>query len=135
MIGALVFPDVRVCLEDLIDGAVHLGQAVNFAWYEQTDDKGALAGPFPLVVVTLRAGTEGFLDRSDPVMLECYAKGTSAVAVLESVKASICGAEIDTPHGFLDSIRVVSTPEDGYYPSDTLNKAVATFEVVSRPIF
>lgn len=134
MIDGLVFPDVRECLGDLIDGTTHLGAEVTFVWWLGTDQYGAPAGPFPLVHITARPGTEGFLDRVDPVTLECYAPGTDAVNILESIKASICGTDIGTPHGFLDSIRVVSTPEDGYYPSDTLNKAVATFDVTSRPI-
>lgn len=134
MIDALVFPDVRECLEDLIDGTTHLDEKVTFVWWMQVGPGGGPAGPFPLVHVTARPGTEGFIDRVDPVTLECYAPGTDAVNILESIKASICGTDIDTPHGFLDSIRVVSTPEDGYYPSDTLNKAVATFDVTSRPI-
>lgn len=133
MIDGLVFPDVRECLEDLIDGTTHLGETVTFVWWMQTDQHGAPAGPFPLVHITARPGTEGFIDRVDPVLLECYAPGTDAVNILESVKASICGSDIETPHGFLDSIRVVSTPEDGPY-NDTLNRAVATFDVTSRPI-
>lgn len=135
MIDGLVFPNVRECLTDLIDGTAHLGETVNFVWWMESDPKtGAPAGPFPLVQVIAKPGTEGYIDRVDPVMLECYSPGTSAIEILESIKASICGTDIDTPHGFLDSIRVTSTPEDGYYPSDTLNKAVATFDVVSRPI-
>lgn len=135
MIDALVFPDVRECLGDLIDRTMHLGQKVTFVWWLEIDpNTGAPAGSFPLVQVTARAGTEGYIDRVDPVMLECYAPGTDAINILESIKASICGSDIETGHGYLDSIRVLSTPEDGFYPSDTLNKAVATFEVTSRPI-
>ncbi|MHA7210794.1 hypothetical protein [Arthrobacter sp. MDT1-65] len=135
MIDALVFPDVRECLSDLIDGAEHLGESVRFVWYLPADSYGSIQGPFPIVQVVQGAGTEGYVDRVDRVTLECYAPGTDAVNVLESVKASICGDGIDTPHGYLDSIFVVSTPVDVPYQSDTLNKAVAIFDVTSRPIF
>lgn len=134
MIAALVFPDVRRCLTDLIDGSTHMGQKVRAVWYTSVDmATGGLEGPFPLVQITMRPGAEGFLDRVDPVLLECYAPDNDAVNVLESIKASICGTDISTPNGYLDSIRVRSTPDDAPY-NDTLNKAVATFDVVSRPI-
>lgn len=135
MIDGLVFPDVRECLMDLIDGTVHLGHPVRAVWYLPADERGVALGPFPTVQITRPpGGTEGYIDRVDPVTLECFAPGTLAVEVLESIKASICGDSIETPHGYLDSIQVTSTPEEGFYPSDTLNKAVATFAVVSRPV-
>lgn len=134
MIDTLVFPDVRECLNDLIDGSEHLGESVRAVWYLPADSYGTLQGPFPLVQIIHAGGTEGYIDRVDRVTLECYAEGTAAVDTLESIKASICGDSIDTPHGYLDSIRVVSTPVDIPYQSDTLNKAVAIFDVTSRPI-
>lgn len=135
MNDGLVFPDVRECLLDLIGGTVHLGQPVRAVWWLEADEYGAPLGPFPVVQITRApGGTEGYIDRMDPVILECFAPGTLAMEVLESVKASICGDSIETPHGYLDSIAVTSIPEEGFYPSDVLNKAVATFNVVSRPI-
>lgn len=134
MIDGLVFPDVRECFSDLIDGTTHLDKPVRLVWHLPADDYGALEGPFPLVQVYTTRGTEGYVDRVDWVTLECYAPGTSAVNTLESIKASICGTDIDTPHGFLDSIKSEQVPEDVPYQSDTLNKATATFTVTSRPL-
>lgn len=134
MIDNLVFPDVRECFSDLIDGTTHLGKSVRVVWQLQADDKGAILGPFPLVQVYTTRGTEGYIDRVDWVTLECYAPGTAAVNTLESVKASICGDGIETPHGYLDSIKTEQVPNDIPYQSDVLNKATATFTVTSRPL-
>lgn len=132
MIEGLVFPNVRSCLEDLINETVHLGNEVRFVWHLEVAD-GKLAGPFPLVQVLTAPGRKGFIDRVDPVTLECYAEGNLARETLESISASICGDGIETPSGYLDTIEVTSTPDDIYY-TDTLNKAFATFDVTSRPV-
>jgi len=134
VIDGLVFPDVRECLNDLVDGTEHLGEMVRMVWHLQADDYGTLQGPFPVVLVYTNGGTEGFIDRVDRVTLECYAPGTRAVNTLESIKAFICGAGIETAHGYLDSIKSDQVPEDIPYASDTLNKATATFTVTSRPL-
>jgi hypothetical protein len=127
-----VFPDARSCLQDLIDGTEHLGREVTCVWHLVVEE-GKLAGPFPLVQIITAPGTEGFLDRVDPVTLECYAEGNLARDVLESIKAMICGVAIETDSGYLDKIAVTSTPDDVYY-TNTLNKAFATFDVTSRPV-
>lgn len=134
MSDGLVFPDVRSCLSDLIDGTVHVGEPVRTVWFLQADSHGALLGPFPVILIYTTGGTEGFVDRVDRVTLECYAPGTQAVNALESVKAYICGTDIGTVHGYLDGIRPDQVPADVPYQSDTLNKAAATFMVTSRPI-
>lgn len=134
MIDGLVFPDVRMCLEDLIHNTQHLGENVRFVWHLPADAYGQLEGPFPLVLVNSPRGEEGYLDRVDRVVLECYAPGTQAVETLESIKASIVGTDIDTPSGFLDSVRVVATPEDIPYTHDTLNRATLTVDIITRPI-
>lgn len=134
MSGGLVFPDVRECLTDLIDGTDHLGESVSAVWFQQADGHGALLGPFPEVLIIANGGTEGYVDRVDRVTLECYAPGTLAVNILESVKAFICGTDIDTALGFLDGISVDQVPVDVPYSSDTLNQARATFLVTSRPL-
>lgn len=134
MIDGLVFPDVRECLNDLIDGSIHLGQPVRAVWHLQADAYGALLGPFPVVLIYTNGGTERSVDRVDRVTLECYAPGTQAVNTLESVKSFICGTDIETAHGFLDGITSDQVPEDVPYASETLNKATATFMVTSRPL-
>lgn len=134
MIDGLVFPDVRECLNDLVDGTEHLGDPVRMVWHLPADDYGTLQGPFPIVLVYTNGGTEGYIDRVDRVTLECYAPGTQAVNTLESIKAFICGTDIETAHGYLDGIAPDQVPEDVPYASDTLNKATATFTVTSRPL-
>jgi hypothetical protein len=70
----------------------------------------------------------------DRVTIEVYAPGQAAVNTLESIAASLIGTDIETPSGYIDSIEADVTPADVPYQSDTLNKALATFLVTSRPI-
>lgn len=133
MIDALVFPDARDALFDLIDGAEHLGESVTAVYQIPADDYGAIQGPFPIALIYITGGTGGFVDRVDRATVEVYAPGQLAVNTLESISASIIGSDIETPSGFLDSIEADVTPADIPYQSDTLNKAVATFLVTSRP--
>jgi hypothetical protein len=133
MIDGTVFPDARQCMTDLIDGQVHLDETVTAVWHLAAD---SYTNPdlWPLVLVYTGDGTEGYVDRVDRVTLECYAPGTRAVDTLESIKSLICGAGIDTPHGYLDSIAVDLVPKDTDLQSDILNRARATFLVTSRPL-
>lgn len=133
MIDGLVFPDARQCMNDLIDGQVHLGEAVTAVWHLAAD---SYTNPelWPLVLVYTGDGTEGYVDRVDRVTLECYAPGTRAVDTLESIKSLICGTDIGTAHGYLDSISVDLVPKDTDLQSDILNRARATFLVTSRPL-
>ncbi|MFM9430060.1 hypothetical protein [Arthrobacter sp. MP_2.3] len=134
MIDALVFPDSRDVLFDLIDGEGHLGKAVRAVYQIPADDYGAIQGPFPLALIYLTGGARGFFDRVDRATIEVYAEGQAAVNTLESISASIIGEAIETPSGYVDSIAADITPADVPYQSDTLNKATATFLVTSRPI-
>ena len=134
MIDALVFPDTRDCLFDLIDGAEHLGERVKAVYQLPADAYGSLTGPFPVALIYTLGGTRGFVDRVDRATVEVYAPGQQALDTLESISASIVGDSIETPSGFLDSIEADQTPADVPYPSDTLNKAVASFLVTSRPV-
>jgi hypothetical protein len=134
MIDALVFPDTRDCLFDLINGAAHLGREVHAVYQLQADSFGTLTGPFPVALIYTGGGTRGFVDRVDRATIEVYAPGQQALDTLESIIASIIGDSIETPSGFLDSIEQDQTPADVPYPSDTLNKAVASFLVTSRPV-
>jgi hypothetical protein len=130
----LVFPDTRSALFDLIDGSSHEGVTVRAVYHLPADSYGALTGPFPVAQIVVTGGTEGFVDRVDRVTIDVYAPGEQAVNVLESIRASIRGTDIETPSGFLDRIDPDITPADVPYQSDTLNRATATFLVTSRPI-
>jgi hypothetical protein len=136
MIDALVFPDTRECFFDLIDGATHLGEPVRAVFQLQADETtGAIKGPFPVALIYgAPGGKSGFVDRVDRRTIEVYASGQQALNTLESISSSICGEDIETPSGYLDKIEVDIVPDDVPYQSDTLNKAVATFLVTSRPL-
>lgn len=135
MSDGLVFPNPRSCLFDLIDGAEHLGQTVHAFYQEPANELGALQGPFPVaVIVAMPGGSEGYVDRVDRMSIDVYAPGESAVDTLESIKASICGDSVETPSGYLDSIKPDQVPTDIPYVLDTINKATATFLLTSRPL-
>jgi len=129
----LVFPDTRSVLFDLIDGATHLGSRVRAVYHLDVDGQGGLLGPFPLALIYVTGGSEGFLDRVGRATVEVYAPGEQAVQTLESIRASIRGENIETPSGFVDRIDPDVTPADIPYQSQTLNRATATFLVTSRP--
>ena len=134
MIEALVFPDARDALFDLIDGASHDGATVKAVYQLPADGYGTIQGPFPLALIYTTGGTKGFVDRVDRATIEVYASGQQAVNTLESIIASIVGTDIETPSGYLDGIESDIVPADVPYQSDTLNKAIATVMVTSRPI-
>jgi hypothetical protein len=134
MIEALVFPDVRDSLFDLINGATHLGEPVKAVYQIPADSYGAVQGPFPVALIYTTGGTRGFVDRVDRATIEVYAEGQRALNTLESIAASIIGTSIETPSGYLDGIEQDIVPTDVPYQSETLNKATATFLVTSRPI-
>lgn len=134
MINGLVFPDTKLALLDLIDGATHEGETVRAVTWLQAGEYGVLAGPYPLAHITGRPGTTGYVDRVDRRTIDLYAPGEMALNVLESITASICGTGIETPSGYLDMIEVDENPEESPYQSDTLNKATVTLLVTSRPI-
>ncbi|OMH30652.1 hypothetical protein [Tersicoccus sp. Bi-70] len=133
----LVFPNTRAAITDLINGTIHLGEKVTAVWWLPTNDYGQLEGPYPLAVVTALPGTQGDYDRVDRITLEVYAPGEDAVNTLESITGVIVGDGIETEDGtYLDEVGVLSTPVDtpSQYASDTLNHAVATYEVTVRPL-
>lgn len=134
MSEVLAFPNVRRALADLIDGTVHLGSPVRAVGHLNADANGALLGPFPLVHIYTKGGTEGYVDRVDRVGMDVYAPGEKAVDTLESIRAYITGDNIETSAGFLDNIRTDQVPEDVPYASSTLHQAVGSFTVTSRPI-
>ena len=133
MIDGTVFPDIRECFNSLIDGTEHLGETVTAVWHLSADSYDNESF-WPLVLIYVSGGTEGAYDRVDRVILECYAPGTRAVETLESIKSLICGTDIETVAGYLDSIRVERVPKDVPFQSDVLNKAEAEFLATSRPL-
>ncbi|QDG90704.1 hypothetical protein [Pseudarthrobacter sp. NIBRBAC000502770] len=135
MSDALVFPDTRGALFDLIDDSTHEGETVRAVYHLPADEYGSLQAPFPIAhIYGAPGGTIGYIDRVDRRVIDVYAPGEQAVNVLESITAFICGAAIETPSAYLDEISCETSPEDIPYQSDTLNKATATFLVTTRPI-
>jgi len=139
----MVFPDTRQCLTDLIDGTTHDGRSVTVQWMLVPTAHGSLDGPLPVVHIQLtQGGTEGYLDRADRLTVAAYMtvpsgpNDPSAMSVLESVRASVIGHGIETPSGYLDSVRVINAPAptESAFNSDSIDRAVMTLEVVTRPV-
>ena len=143
MSDVLVFPDTRQCLTELVDGATHQGESVTVVWHRLANGQGAFAADLPAVQIQLTpGGTEGYLDRADRLTLAAYMRLPSgpgdptALSILESVRASILGVGIETPSGYLDSVRVVNAPAptESAFNSESIERAVMTIEVVTRPV-
>lgn len=132
MIDGMVFPDVREAVQSLTEGTTHGKGPLKVYWFLPVD---AYSNPskWPLLHLYSPGGTQGSYDRVDRLVLELFAPGTEAVESLESVVALICGTDIETPAGFLDSIRVERVPRDVPFQSDAVNKAEAELLVTSRP--
>lgn len=135
-VEGLVYPDTLQILTDLLDGELHLGKPVTVAWHLEVlpDNPSQLKGPFPLLHILPPVGTEGFLDKVDRVTFELYVEQGRASQVLESIKASIVGTDLESPAGYLDTVRVVNAPTDVPYQSDTLRVARAAFDITTRPV-
>lgn len=138
MSDALVFPDTRAAVRDLLDGVVLLGNPVRAVYTLPVNGyASALEGAVPVALVTAGPGAQGYIERIEPVTVEVYAEGSTAIDTLEAVTALIVGIGIEAPGGvYLDEIRVLSSPVDTPSPvqSESLNRAVATYEVTSRPL-
>ena len=130
-----IFPDTRRAVISLINSTDHLGVPVLAVKHLNTDPKGTLVGPFPVAqVLSAPGGKEGYVDRVDKISIQVYAEGEAAERTLEAITAFITGDGIETEYGYLDSIETDEVPTEYEYPSETLNKATATYFVTVRPI-
>lgn len=158
MIDGALFPDVGLALRmlfwpypDPLDGPKqekHLGRTVQAVERLPSDDYGSLKGPFPILLLYVTSGPEGWVDRVERVMAEVYSDDPlhDAKAFLEAIRASIVGSNVETPlvvvegadgemdeTAFLDTVRCVEVPTDVPYQSDLITKATAMFDVTVRP--
>lgn len=131
---ALVYPDTMQILTDILDGATYGTDTILVVWHLPAGAYGQLAGPFPMLHILPPRGTEGAFDKVDRFTLELYVEGRRASPLLEAIKATIVGTDLESPAGYIDTVTVVTSPEDVPYQSDTLNLARATFDVISRPV-
>lgn len=128
--------DARGAIQTFLNGTEHCGHRIR-ARYEQTADAyGQPVDAVPEVIIyPTGGGTIEWVDRTDELTLEVYApRGELAVRIAESVLRMIAGPNLETPEGFLDLVKVRSTPADIPYQSEHLSKAMTTISVVSRPL-
>lgn len=135
MNDVLVFPDARSAVFDLINDAEHVGQTVHAYYQMPVDYQGTTTGPFPLALVGMEPGNQGFLDRTDRVVVTVYGEGSAPTAnVAESIHASLIGFDIETPSGYLDEIQPDQPPYELAYYSETINQVQFRIMVTTRPI-
>src|SRR5690625_4419772 len=100
MSDVLVFPDARAAVFELIDQAEHVGHIIRAYYQMPVDDGGSASGPYPLAVVDMEPGTQGYLDRTDRIVVTVYGEGSAPTArVAESIHASLIGTDIETQIG------------------------------------
>lgn len=138
----LIFPDARLCLETYLEG-IYETQPDVFDFplvvtWRLPDD--AFSPPFDTAYIHITShpggASEGYIDRSEQVRIDCYAPGQAALGTLSVVKALLVGDGIETPHGYLDSVSVVPgrAPIELEFQSESLNQATTVLDVVTRPI-
>lgn len=143
----MMFQDVRVSVELYLEGLHDEAPSVfpmplEVTWRLRVDafQPDPETGEFLTAIVHITqvhgGATEGWLDRSDKIRLDCYAPGEAALGTLKTVKAMLVGENIETPNGLLDTVTLVPgrAPVEVEFQSDSLNQATATLEIVHRPI-
>ena len=136
MSDVLVFPDARAAVYDLIHKAEHDGHEVSAHYQMPVSDYGSAGGPFPLAVVEMEPGTQGFLDRTDRIVVTVYAEGSMPAArIAESIHASLVGVDIEAPGDvYLDEIQPDQPPHELAYYSETINQVQFRIMVTTRPV-
>lgn len=135
MSDVLVFPDARSAVFDLISGAEHAGHTVSAHYQMPVTDKGDSGGPYPLAVVEMEPGSQGYLDRTDRIVVTVYGEGSAPTSnVAESIHASLVGTDIETPSGYLDEIQPDQPPHELSYYSETINQVQFRIMVTTRPV-
>lgn len=136
MSEVLEWVDARAAMQAMIDGTEHAGVLVQ-ARYEQSADEYGQPDPAAVEVVVYETpgGNIGYVDRLDEITLDVYApRGELAKKVAESVLRMVCGTNIDTPEGFLDTVRPRTVPVEVPYQSPVLSKVTTTLQVIHRPL-
>src|SRR5690625_7888268 len=77
MSDVLVFPDARSAVFDLISGATHDGYEVSAHYQMPVTDYGSAGGPYPLAVVEMEPGSQGYIDRIDRIVVTVYGEGSA----------------------------------------------------------
>ena len=138
----LLFPDARLCVETYLEGLNEASPEtfplpLDVTWRLPAD---AFEPPYERAVVHITShpggASQGYIDRSDQIRLDCYAPGQAALGTLSVVTALLVGDGIETPAGYLDNVTVVPgrAPVEVEFQSENLNQATSILEVVTRPI-
>ena len=135
MSDVLVFPDARSAVYDLIHKAEHEGHVIDAHYQMPVTDKGDAGGPYPLAVVEMEPGSQGYLDRTDRIVVTVYGEGSAPTSnVAESIHASLIGTDIETPSGYLDEIQPDQPPHELSYYSEKINQVQFRIMVTTRPV-
>lgn len=125
----LVFPDSVQAVLDLIDSKVFAGKQVragNYMPVEAITDT-----PFALVIG--EGGPPGYVDQVERVRIQIYGPYNDPLDIAKSMRAQLVGENIDTPAGFIDTIRADQVPTQTPY-HETVSVSTLMLSVTSRPI-
>src|SRR5690625_1299682 len=135
MSDVLVFPDARAAVFELIDQAEHVGHIIRAYYQMPVTDYGSAGGPYPLAVIEMEPGSQGYVDRTDRIVVTVYGEGSAPTArVAESIHASLVGTDIEAPSGYLDEIQPDQPPHELSYYSETVNQVQFRVMVTTRPV-
>lgn len=135
MSDVLVFPDARAAVADLIDGGEHVGAKVEAHYSMPVDSYGSPSGNFPLAVIKTEPGTQGYIDRTDRIVVTVYGHGSDpTMDISQSIHALLVGKDIETPSGYLDEIQPDQPPHELSYYSETINQVQFRIMVTTRPV-
>lgn len=128
----LEFPDGVKALSSLIDGKLFSGHTVTAGKHMPIDAYGKLTTtPFALLIG--EGGTPGYIDQVERLRVEVYAEGNDALGIAKAIRTALAGENIDTPAGFLDSIKADQVPTDIPY-TDVLSQANLLLSIITRPL-
>ena len=125
----LVFPDSVDAVLDLIDTKVFAGLKVRAGTFMPTT---SLADEsFALVIG--EGGPPGYVDQVERVRIQIYGPFNLPLDIAKSMRAQLVGENIDTPAGFIDTIKADQVPTMTPY-HETVSVATLMLSVTSRPI-
>ena len=125
----LVFPDSVDAVLDLIDTKVFASLKVRAGTFMPTT---SLADEsFALVIG--EGGPPGYVDQVERVRIQIYGPFNLPLDIAKSMRAQLVGENIDTPAGFIDTIKADQVPTMTPY-HETVSVATLMLSVTSRPI-
>lgn len=132
----LHFPDARAALWSLVDGQTFAGHQVAARYELAADAYGHPLVEVPQVVIfPAGPGEVGWVDRWDEYVVEVYGpRGETSQRIAEAVRAHLCGFNVETAEGLLDTVTPRANPVALPYQAPDVSLSTMTLRVVTRPL-